>query len=113
MKSGLATLANVQVESKEIFFSCNLPSLPGSLRTQALLSFFSFLPNSRSPEQFDLGVDIEGKMVIKMLKAVRMFRTHLFSLDIEQSKDGEEDDDDDDHYDDHRLWVGRGGVHLG
>ena len=42
-----------------------------------------------------------------------MFRTHLFSLDIEQSKDGEEDDDDDDHYDDHRLWVGRGGVHLG
>ena len=50
-------------------------------------------------------------MVIKMLK--RMFRTHLFSLDIEQSKDGEEDNDDDDHYDDHRLWVGRGGVHLG
>ena len=93
----------IKGESKEIFFSCNLPSLPGSLRTQVPLSFFSFLPNSRSPEQFD----IQGKMVIKM------FRTHLFSLDIEQSKDGEEDDDDDDHYDDHRLWVGRGGVHLG
>ena len=25
-----------------------------------------------------------------MLKAVRMFRTHLFSLDIEPSKDGED-----------------------
>ena len=110
MKSGLATWVD-NVESKEIFFSCNLPSLPGSLRTQVPLSFFSFLPNSRSPEQFDLGVDVQGRMVIKMLK--RMFRTHLFSLDIEQSKDGEEDDDDDDHYDDHRLWVGRGGVHLG
>ena len=100
MKSGLATLAVHNVQ--EIFFSCNLPSLPGSLRTQVPLSFFSFLPNSRSPGQFDLGVDVQGRMVIKMLKAV----THLFSLDIEQSKDGEEDDDDDDHYDDHRLWVG-------
>ena len=65
MKSGLATLAVHNVQ--EIFFSCNLPSLPGSLRTQALLSFFSFLPNSRSPGQFDLGVDVQRKMVIKML----------------------------------------------
>ena len=38
---------------------------------------------------------------------------YLFSLDIEKSEDGEKDDDDDDHHDDHRLGVGRGGVHLG
>ena len=49
----------------------------------------------------------------KMATEVKVTMTYLFSLDIEKREDGEKDDYDNDHNDDHRLGVGRGGVHLG